>query len=508
MPSNDASRTTVERLSEQRMLSLIHHYWKIILIVIAGLIFLLLVIVVFSIYFARNVSITTTTIDINLNTTTIKATSFMSSTTSKQHCNAEFERISTKISCLERKVSAFHIASGDFNNDNRTDLVYACKFPKYEKIVISLNHRNGTFQNSMRFSLPNSDWIQSIHVADLNNDEQSDALLIHGAELQKSLTILLGNGSGMFHYSTITLFQSRAISIKMGDVADFNNDDRIDVLLVFQYNEKVRIAVLFGNGDGTFQTQMIALFVEISGLPRKIRVDDLNNDKILDIVINFGNDDICTLFGYPNGTFSSEVFLFKQNTVRIFDFSVSDVNNDKELDIIASDEKSKHMYALFGNGNGAFQKQKPFFGSIVALNPLILINDFDHDNQPDIAFFYVWKYTHCLVYHYQNNTFKLKGKTVLESRGFVHSVVAHDIDVDSHLDIILVMSEPSNIYILFGYGNATFYSQMIYSATVEHYPNWLVVTHSNQDHYPDLIHVGYETQLIDVFMYEHDCSIV
>ncbi|CAF0862711.1 unnamed protein product [Adineta steineri] len=504
--NNADNQTEQNRTFEQRISSPSRRYSKRILI-ISLLILLIISIIIFSIYYARNVSIKNKTMDRTLNTTITSTTTMMStsSITTEPLCQDKFQQqISTNISCSEHDENNFQIATGDFNNDNRVDLVYSCRSNQNEEIIVLMNNGNGTFHNSSVLLLSRSDWITHMYVVDFNNDNRSDVFLIHGS----NFIILLSTDNETFEYRT-ELTNKYISSINEVHIADFNNDNQSDVLLIRNTEPKENLIVFLGNDNGAFQTQIMVSSTKISKAINTAVVYDLNNDKILDIVISFTQfeKNVCIIYGRGNGSFSSGIVLFERNMIYAVTLAVTDINNDHYADIVIYDEDSKHFYVLFGSANGAFQRQKPFFTAIISFPYFLFIDDFDNDNQSDIAFLYSLYDFECKIYHYHNNSFKRNEKTVIKSLGGLDTVIVRDINNDNYLDIILGTVNPNKIYVLFGYGNNRFYSHMVYSGEYQLFSSWLAVGDFNNDNFQDIVSANYDTMLIDVFLYKRECSI-
>lgn len=63
-------------------------------------------------------------------------------------------------------------------------------------------------------------------------------------------------------------------------VAEFNNDNNLDVVVIYASNSNV--GVLLGNGNGTFAAET-TLSTGYNSFPQLVAVGDLNRDDYLDI---------------------------------------------------------------------------------------------------------------------------------------------------------------------------------------------------------------------------------
>jgi hypothetical protein len=134
----------------------------------------------------------------------------------------------------------------------------------------------------------------SVAVADVNGDGKPDLVVANmcgasacGVELG-SVAVLLGNGDGTFQ--TAVTYSSGAYEALSVAVADVNNDGKPDLLVTnacptgqCAQGSEGQVGVLLGNGDGTFQT---AVTYGTGGFyADSVAVADVNGDGKPDLVI-------------------------------------------------------------------------------------------------------------------------------------------------------------------------------------------------------------------------------
>src|SRR5207248_11127633 len=132
---------------------------------------------------------------------------------------------------------------------------------------VHLGNGDGTLQPSM--NLPSGGNIpEYIAEGDFNGDGKLDVAVAHF--YSNDVTLLLGNGDGTFQPAQVVqTFASDMYLIPVA-VGDVNGDGKLDLITASVGNAMV--AVMLGNGDGTFQPARMYPFV---GDPASIVVRDL-----------------------------------------------------------------------------------------------------------------------------------------------------------------------------------------------------------------------------------------
>ena len=120
--------------------------------------------------------------------------------------------------------------------------------------------------------------------------------------ISNNASILLGYGNGSFANQTTYPTGTNPASVAVGD---FNNDTLPDIVIC-DLNDNA-IDILLHSTRGTLLKEIT--FASGGGsLLRYAVADDFNNDGQLDIIVaNYGTNNIGVLFGYGNGTFQTQM---------------------------------------------------------------------------------------------------------------------------------------------------------------------------------------------------------
>ncbi|MFO0832258.1 MAG: FG-GAP-like repeat-containing protein [Phycisphaerales bacterium] len=231
---------------------------------------------------------------------------------------------------------------------------------------------------------------------DLNRDGLCDMTTIN--EVSADLRVMLNSGNAGAPFGTMLApYTAIPYESSPNEVADFDGDGFIDVIT--SSNAEDRVAIAFGNGDGTFDAAIeiptggyargIGILdidgdgdqdfavannlagnitihrnngdrtfapptsLAVAGGPYGMTAAEMTNDGIIDLVVGTSNQQCVVLRGNGNGTFTqvSSRSLGGSNWV----VQCADVNNDGFMDVSTANSTSANGSILKGNGNGTLQ---------------------------------------------------------------------------------------------------------------------------------------------------------
>ena len=274
------------------------------------------------------------------------------------------------------------VVAGDFNGDQRLDLVAANAGAKSLSFLAA--GADGSFAAPVATLLPERP--RGLVAGDFNGDGRLD-VVVSSLEFNSGYRIhlLAGNGAGGFASPQPIAVEQGLVSLL---AADINNDGRLDLLgatLLSCGSNQNRLYVLTGRGDGTFN----APFRTPAGTDASaLRVADLNGDGRLDVVgVNPCAHTLDVFLGDGAGALaapmSSPLAPGGPTDQAPRDLQLADLNSDARLDALVTNGNIDAIEALLGNGAGGFGTTVVVGSGFAPVS--LAVGDFNGDSRPDAA---------------------------------------------------------------------------------------------------------------------------
>jgi hypothetical protein len=387
----------------------------------------------------------------------------------------------------------YSVATGDFSNNNRSDIVVANSGTDNLSIRFGLN--NGTFATPMMYPIGIDSHPQYVITVDINKDDQLDIVSVNSKN--DSISMIMGYGNGTFvaqrmYSSGVGLYPSVVA------FADLNNDNRWDFVIANTGTDS--IGILLGYDYASFQTQKT--YSSLNTLtPYSIVVNDLNNDNYLDIVTPFsGSDNIAIVLGHGNGSFGDMMTYSTGDGSQPDGIIVDDFNNDGHFDIAVVNSGTNNVGILLGYGNGSFVAMTIFSTGDDSAPEAIAVGDFNNDHQLDIVVANYGTNNVGILLGYGNGTFAAIVTYSTGDGSFPVGVTVGDFNSDDRLDIAMVNDGTSSAGIFLGCGNGSFANQVTYSVGNLSEPNSVTVGGFNSDNHLDLAVANFNDRTVGILL--------
>lgn len=266
---------------------------------------------------------------------------------------------------------AIAVFAGDVDGDGKMDVLAA----GHEKLIWYRNLDGlGSFEPEQIIDYQQYADMETVHAADIDGDGDLD---VFGHLSSNMLFWKENNGTGGFGPRQI-ISQQYVLSDSIV-TADMDNDGDLD-LVVCYWGDGVIVWYENIDGQGSFSSDKL---VDTLLAPDQVDVADFDNDGDMDIVtLDYGTDEV---MWYENidgqGAFGSKQVI--SNTIaRPFSLKATDIDNDGDMDVLATSYSTATLWLFQNDGNGNFNNGQAFTSEV--RSPIfVTADDFNGDGKMD-----------------------------------------------------------------------------------------------------------------------------
>lgn len=337
----------------------------------------------------------------------------------------------------------YAMAAGDFNEDSDLDAVSANYLAG--SVSIFIGNGDGTFQEQIELgSFPGS--AEDIEVGDFNGDNHDDILVCLRSNAQ-NIAVLTGNGDGTFNPVEYHYFGLNGSQFRETELADVDGDNIPDLVYNVMQDSTVYFIKTVGDGSFTMLDSVVT-----SGKSWDVSLGDVNGDTYADLAVTYQVDNAYAsiYLGVGDGSFlpgSTLPYLFAgPYSSCVF----AQLNNDNHYDLVA--EAGTRMYVWSSDGAGGFTEEAVLQ---IGANPnQLFAGDFDGLGNGDIAWVEASSGTAASVTDTANFALDISSRG--SAFGDAQSGVLGDFNNDGEVDLVAGCYGADYITFLIGNGDGTF----------------------------------------------------
>ncbi len=189
----------------------------------------------------------------------------------------------------------------DVNGDGILDLITSLY--ETDSVTVQLGNGDGTFQAATTYLIESGFGPAEVHAVSLGSSGSSSTVdLIVGSFNTNQIAVLVGNGNGTFGTPTFYTVGSATNAPTSLTTGDFNHDGNLDVAVANTGDNTV--SILLGLGGGTLT--LSGTPINVGRDPEAIRAGDFNGDGYSDLAVaNYSDGTVTTLLNNQAGGFTA-----------------------------------------------------------------------------------------------------------------------------------------------------------------------------------------------------------
>jgi MBG domain (YGX type)/FG-GAP-like repeat len=312
---------------------------------------------------------------------------------------------------------------GDINGDGIPDLVTSLYMT--DSVSVQIGNGDGTFQAATTYLISSGFGPAEVHAASLRDNGTLD--LIVGSFNLNQIAVLLGNGNGTFGSPTFYTVGSATNTPTSLTTGYFNGaGGNLDVAVANTGDDTV--SILTGNGSGILT---VGSTINVGSEPEAIRSGDFNGDGYSDLAVaNHHSGTVTILLNNQNGTFTAtNIGVGAQSGPQALAITGSGIS---QLLAVAN-SYTNNIDVMQNNGSGVFTIQTTV--PVGKWPDDVSFADFNGDGIPDLAVANYTDNTVNLALGSTNGTYSLLGPFSVGTGPY--SAAVGDLDQDGTPDLVV-----------------------------------------------------------------------
>lgn len=320
----------------------------------------------------------------------------------------------------------------DLNGDGNPDLITSIFGT--DSVAVQLGHGDGTFGPATSILIAAGFGPAEVHAVSLRGNGTLD--LIAGSFNTNQIAVLLGNGDGTFQTPAVYAVGTASNTPTSLTSGDFNDDGNLDVAV--SNTEDNTVSVLIGNGTGTLTPMGTA--IHVGNTPEAIRAGDFNDDGFSDLAVaNYHDGAVSILLNNQDETFSANAI-----TTGTGPQALAITGSGSNQLIAVANFGSNNVSILKNNGSGVFTAQT--LVNVGKGPDEVRFIDINGDSIPDLIVANYTDGTLTLATGNAGGLYSIHGPFLIGTKPY--SAAATDIDKTGTPDIVVANTFSNNTGVL------------------------------------------------------------